>query len=50
MPAEFNHDHELAISSIDRLKDIDASVVLTGHGPPYEGSPKGAVEEAIARL
>ena len=50
MPAEFNHDHELAISSIDRLKDFDAGVVLTGHGPPYEGSPKRAVEEAISRL
>ncbi len=50
MPAEFNHNHELAIRSIDQLKDFDASVVLTGHGPPYEGSPKRAVEEAISRL
>ncbi|MFV1963316.1 MAG: MBL fold metallo-hydrolase, partial [Acidimicrobiia bacterium] len=50
MPADFNHDHELAIRSLDRLIDISANVVLTGHGPPYEGSPKRAVEEATARL
>lgn len=50
MPPEFNHDHEKAIDSIERLRDLDASVVVTGHGPPYEGSPRRAVEEAIARL
>jgi len=43
MPAEFNHDHELAVRSIDRLKDFDASVVLTGHGPPYEAQVQGVV-------
>jgi glyoxylase-like metal-dependent hydrolase (beta-lactamase superfamily II) len=50
MPAEFNHDQALAIRSLSRLASLKANVVLTGHGPPFEGNPMKAVEEATGRL
>ena len=50
MSAEFNHDQALAVSSLSRLAGLKANVVLTGHGPPFEGSPKKAVKEATGRL
>lgn len=50
MPAEFNHDHEQAIASVEKLRDLPANLVVTGHGPLYEGTPQKAVEEALTRL
>lgn len=50
MPSEFNHDHESAIESLTKLRDLPADVIVTGHGPVYSGTPKQAVEEALSRL
>jgi len=46
MPEEFNFDHARALGSLDRLESLDADLILTGHGPPYRGSPAAAVREA----
>ena len=50
MPSEFNHDHESAVESLAKLRDLPANLIVTGHGPLYEGTPKQAVEEALSRL
>ncbi|MEA1902085.1 MAG: MBL fold metallo-hydrolase [Actinomycetota bacterium] len=50
MPAQFNHDHDQTIASLDRLRGLQASLIVSGHGPLYEGTPKQAVEEALALL
>lgn len=44
---QFNHDHQQAIRSLDRLAGLEADVILPGHGEPWRGSPAEAV--AIAR-
>lgn len=44
--APFNHDHRQAIDSLSRLAELDAAVILPGHGLPYEGRPADAVEQA----
>jgi len=38
----FNLDHDLAVSSLDRIVDLEA-VLLPGHGRPWEDSPAEAV-------
>lgn len=42
----FNLDHEMAYASLERLVDLDAELLLPGHGKPYSGSPASAVERA----
>lgn len=42
----FNHDHAQAIESLARFEDLQADVVLPGHGRPYRGTPFQAVQEA----
>lgn len=37
-----------AMSSLDALADLNATTVLTGHGPAWRGSPAEAVERAKA--
>lgn len=48
LPAYFNHDDDQAAASLERLRGLQADVVVTGHGPPYRGSPAAAVEQALA--
>ncbi|MGA9596939.1 MAG: MBL fold metallo-hydrolase, partial [Acidimicrobiia bacterium] len=43
---QFNHDHPRAIASLDRLGDLEADVLVPGHGRPWRGSPRDAVETA----
>jgi glyoxylase-like metal-dependent hydrolase (beta-lactamase superfamily II) len=43
----FNLDHEQARSSLDRIVDLEADLLLPGHGEPWAGSPAEAV--ALAR-
>lgn len=42
---QFNVDHDQARSSLTRLAECDAEVVVPGHGRPYRGSPSQAVRE-----
>jgi glyoxylase-like metal-dependent hydrolase (beta-lactamase superfamily II) len=48
LPAFFNHDNEQALASLQTLSDLDADVVLPGHGPAFSGSPADAVAAAVA--
>jgi len=43
---EFNHDHQQAIRSLDRFVDLEAEVLIPGHGNPWRGTPRDAVELA----
>lgn len=43
---QFNADHDRARSSLARLAECDAEVVVPGHGRPYRASPARAVDEA----
>lgn len=39
----FNLDHGRARSSLDRIVELDAGVLLPGHGPAWQGTPAAAV-------
>jgi len=43
----FNVDTDQARTSLDKIVDLDASLILPGHGEPWEGTPAEAV--AITR-
>lgn len=47
MEQRFNLDTEQARISLDRIVDLDAELILPGHGPPWPGSPADAA--ALAR-
>ena len=42
----FNNDPAQAWSSLDRIKNVNASKLLPGHGDPWNGSPARAVQLA----
>lgn len=42
----FNLDTEEALRSLDRIVDLEADLLLPGHGEPWAGSPAKAVELA----
>lgn len=35
----FDLDHELAMSSLDRIVDLEADLLLPGHGDPWAEAP-----------
>jgi glyoxylase-like metal-dependent hydrolase (beta-lactamase superfamily II) len=39
-----NDDHEIALTSLDRLDTVDADVVLVAHGDPWTGGLQRALE------
>ncbi len=41
-------DSSKALASLDAFTSVDATTLLTGHGPPWRGSPAEAVERARA--
>jgi glyoxylase-like metal-dependent hydrolase (beta-lactamase superfamily II) len=44
----FTHDSASARTALDRLAELDASVLLPGHGQPLTDSPRTAAEQARA--
>jgi glyoxylase-like metal-dependent hydrolase (beta-lactamase superfamily II) len=42
----FTHDSAAALTSLDRLAELPASVLLPGHGQPFTGSPRAAADQA----
>ncbi len=48
LPALFNADQAQARSSLERLRDLPAGVVVPGHGAAFTGSPAQAVAQALA--
>jgi glyoxylase-like metal-dependent hydrolase (beta-lactamase superfamily II) len=45
-PAAFNESSDQALASLDRLEDVQAGVVLCGHGEPWTDGPAAAVAAA----
>jgi glyoxylase-like metal-dependent hydrolase (beta-lactamase superfamily II) len=43
-PAPFTLEPEQAVASLDRLEDVDATWVLPGHGPAWDGGVPRAVQ------
>lgn len=43
----FNHDQVETIRSLSRLAEVEAGVVLPGHGDPWHGTPEAAVERVV---
>lgn len=48
MPGSFNADSSTSLSSLDRLRAIDADLILPGHGEPWSGAISEAVDQAVA--
>lgn len=44
----FNLDHEQAVESLDRIVDLEAEILLPGHGMPWKISPSEAVSMALS--
>ena len=42
MESRFHLDHKLALSSLDRILDLEADVLLPGHGEAWTGKPAAA--------
>lgn len=42
----FTHDSVAALAALNRLDDLDATVLLPGHGQPFTGGPHAAVQQA----
>ena len=40
----FSLDHNQAMASLDRITNLDADLLLPGHGRPWAGTPAAAVE------
>ena len=45
----FHLDEEQAWRSLDRIVDVEAELLLPGHGDPWRGSPAAAVADAVQR-
>jgi glyoxylase-like metal-dependent hydrolase (beta-lactamase superfamily II) len=46
-PAPFQVDLQAARRSLEVLADVDAHLILPGHGEPFVGTPAEAVEQAL---
>ena len=46
--APFTADRAAALESLDRLGDVDAALVLPGHGPEWRDGPAAAIEAVRA--
>lgn len=46
-PAPFQVDLQEARRSLQALAEVDAHLILPGHGEPYAGAPADAVEQAL---
>jgi hypothetical protein len=49
IPAEYAHDPEQARRTVEKLLDLEFSVLCTGHGTPVTDDPKSAIQEALAQ-
>ena len=44
--SKFNLDSAQALTSLDRVVDLEANLLLPGHGQPWKGTPAEAVQIA----
>jgi glyoxylase-like metal-dependent hydrolase (beta-lactamase superfamily II) len=49
MPRAMNQSNAQALSSLDAIEPINAEAMLFGHGDPWRGGVRPAVEQARAR-
>ena len=49
MPKAFTTDTSRALASLDRIAELEADVVLPGHGEPWTGGARAAVDVARGR-
>ncbi|WP_439031149.1 MBL fold metallo-hydrolase [Gordonia terrae] len=49
IPSLFQHDEPTARRSVQRFIDLDADILLPGHGPLHRGSVAAAAREALSR-
>ncbi|MEZ5101492.1 MAG: MBL fold metallo-hydrolase [Thermoleophilia bacterium] len=49
VPAEHHEDPGATRASVERLLDLDFSVICFDHGPPIRDDPKGALRDLLAR-
>lgn len=47
LPGFFHHDPARVLTSLQRLRSVEAGVVLPGHGAPFRGAPAHAVTRAL---
>jgi glyoxylase-like metal-dependent hydrolase (beta-lactamase superfamily II) len=45
-PSAFNESNEQALASLAAIDELDADIVLPGHGEPWRGRPADAVASA----
>ena len=50
LPGFFNHDNAQARESLALIADLEADVVIPGHGPVFRGTPAQAVHAALAAI
>jgi glyoxylase-like metal-dependent hydrolase (beta-lactamase superfamily II) len=46
MPRAFNRSSRQMLDSLARIEDVDAELVVFGHGDPWEDGPRSAIEHA----
>jgi glyoxylase-like metal-dependent hydrolase (beta-lactamase superfamily II) len=46
----FNHDQDETVRSLERIRKLEADIILPGHGEPFHGSPSNAVDQALTRI
>jgi glyoxylase-like metal-dependent hydrolase (beta-lactamase superfamily II) len=49
LPGMFHHDRDRALASLRAFEDVDADVLLPGHGPAHEGTAATAARQAAGR-
>ncbi|MEU0969160.1 MBL fold metallo-hydrolase [Streptomyces sp. NPDC005917] len=49
LPDMFHHERARAVASLDLIEELDADVLLPGHGPLHRGSVKAAARRARER-
>jgi glyoxylase-like metal-dependent hydrolase (beta-lactamase superfamily II) len=47
-PRGFNSDDRKAVESLAALRQVEANVILPGHGPPLRGEVRAFVDAALA--
>ncbi|CAM5285238.1 MBL fold metallo-hydrolase [Streptomyces aurantiogriseus] len=49
LPDMFHHERARAVASLDTIEELDADVLLPGHGPVHRGSVREAAQRARER-
>lgn len=50
LPADFSHDQHDAIGSLDAFRDLDADMLIPGHGPVWHGPISDAIDRALEQV